>query len=92
MMNAELVAAGVCRIIIPSVYRNKYIASLKLLSNHKDPAVFPRVMEVAQDFVSRIDFSDPVSVRHILERCNAFERYADTVKLMMPSNFNDNYI
>ena len=49
MMNAELVAAGVCRIIIPSVYHNEYIASLKLLSNHKDPAVFPRVMDVDQD-------------------------------------------
>jgi len=24
--------------------------------------------------------------RHILERCNAFERPADTVKLMMPSS------
>ena len=86
MMNAELVAAGVCRIIIPSVYRNEYIASLKLLSNHKDPAAFLRVMDLAQDFVSRIDFSDLASARHILERCNAFERPADTVKLMMPSS------
>jgi Fic family protein len=86
MMNAELVAAGVCRIIIPSLYRNEYIASLKLLSNHKDPAAFLRVMDVAQDFVSRINFSDLASARHILERCNAFERPADTVKLMMPSS------
>ncbi|MEI6824577.1 MAG: Fic family protein [Desulfuromonadales bacterium] len=84
MMNAELVAAGVSRIIIPSVYRNEYIASLKLLSNHKDPNAFLRVMDVAQDFVNRIDFSDLTEVRHILERCNAFERPADTVRLMMP--------
>jgi len=79
-------AHDICRIIIPSVYRNEYIASLKLLSNHKDPAAFLRVMDVAQDFISRIDFSDLVSARHILERCNAFERPADTVKLMMPSS------
>lgn len=85
MMNAELVAAGACRIIIPSVYRNEYIASLKLLSNHKDPAAFLRVMDVAQDFVSRINFSELASARQVLEQCNAFERPADTVRLMMPS-------
>ena len=84
MMNADLVAAGVCRIIIPSVYRNEYISSLKLLSNHKNPAAFMRVMEVAQDFVSRIDFSDLVAARQVLEQCHAFERPSDTIRLMMP--------
>lgn len=85
MMNAELVAAGVCRVIIPSVYRNEYIASLKLLSNHKDPTAFLRVMDVAQDFINRIGFSDLSSARLVLERCNAFERPADNVRLMMPA-------
>ena len=85
MMNAELVAAGICRIIIPSVYRNEYISSLKLLSNHKDPTAFLRVMDVAQDFVSKVTFSDLPAARHILEECNAFERPADMIKLMMPA-------
>ena len=84
MMNADLVSAGICRIVIPSVYRNEYIASLKLLSNHKDAAAFLRVMDVAQEFVSRIDFSELATARQILERCNAFERPADNVRLMMP--------
>jgi hypothetical protein len=85
MMNAELVAAGVCRIMIPSVYRNEYISSLKLLSDHKEPSSFLRVMSEAQDFVSRIDFSELAAARRVLEVCNAFERPADNVKLMMPS-------
>jgi Fic family protein len=85
MMNAELVAANVCRIIIPSVYRNEYISSLKLLSNHKDPTAFLRVMDVAQNFVSRIDFTDLASARHIMEQCNAFERPAEMVRLIMPA-------
>ena len=84
MMNAELVAAGICRIVIPGVYRNEYIASLKLLSNHRDATAFLRVMDSAQEFVSRIDFSDLVTARQTLERCNAFERPADNVELMMP--------
>jgi Fic family protein len=84
MMNADLVAAGICRIIIPSVYRNEYISSLKLLSNHKNPSAFIRVMDVAQDFVSRIDFSDLVAARQVLEQCHAFDRPSDTIRLMMP--------
>jgi hypothetical protein len=86
MMNTELVSAGICRIVIPSVYRNEYISLLKLLSNHKDATAFLRVMLVAQEFVSRIDFSDLASARQILECCNAFDRLADTVRLMMPSD------
>jgi hypothetical protein len=84
MMNAELVAAGICRIVIPAVYRNEYISSLKLLSNHKDATAYLRVMDAAQEFVSRINFSDLAAARQILERCNAFERPADNVKLVMP--------
>jgi hypothetical protein len=41
-------------------------------------------MDAAQEFVSRIDFSDLAAARQILERCNAFERPADNVRLMMP--------
>jgi len=84
MMNAELVAAGICRIVIPNVYRNEYISSLKLLSNGKDATAFLRVMDVAQEFVSRIDFSDLTSARQVLERCKAFERPAENVRLKMP--------
>jgi len=84
MMNSELVAAGISRIVIPTVYRNEYISSLKLLSNHKDATAYLRVMDAAQEFVSRIDFSDLAGARRILERCNAFERPADNVRLMMP--------
>ena len=84
MMNAELVAAGICRIIIPSVYRNEYISSLKLLSNHKDPSAFIRVMCVAQEFISKIDFGDLTAACHALEKYKAFERPADNIRLIMP--------
>lgn len=84
MMNSELIAAGMCRIIIPSVYRNEYISSLKLLSNHKEPAAFLRVMTVAQDFVSRIDFGDLGMARQVLASCNAFERPEEEKRLKMP--------
>lgn len=84
MMNAELVASGQTRIFIPSVYRNEYMASLKRLTNHHDPESFIRVMNHAQQFVSRIDFTNLHAARQKLAAHNAFLDPADDVKLLMP--------
>ena len=89
MMNAELVAAGQTRILIPSVYRNEYVASLKRLTNYQDPAAFLRVMRYAQSFVSRIDFTDLKVARRTLAAHNAFDDPADDVKLKMPSELHE---
>lgn len=84
MMNAELLAAGQTRVFIPSVYRNEYVGSLKRLTNHRDPAGYLRVLSHAQDFVSRIDFSDLEAARRTLAGCDAFCDPADDAKLRMP--------
>jgi fido (protein-threonine AMPylation protein) len=85
MMNAELIAGNQTRIMIPSVYRNEYISSLKRLTNHVDPGAFLRVMSYAQLFVSRIDFTNLERARHCLAFHNAFDDPADDVKLIMPA-------
>ena len=84
MMNAELVTGGLCRILIPSVFRNEYIASLKRMTHHSDPSAFVRVMSFAQEFVRQIDFTDLNSAKQIMEQCNAFETPADNLKLKLP--------
>lgn len=84
MMNAELVSSSLCRIIIPSVFRNEYIASLKLLTNYSDPSSFLRVMTYAQEFVARIEFYELDRAKNLLESCNAFKDPADGIKLKMP--------
>jgi hypothetical protein len=84
MMNSELIARKSCRIFIPSVYRNEYIASLKRLTNHKDPDSFIRVMDFAQELVSRIDFSTLDRARDVLTRCNAFMDPTDDQRLLLP--------
>jgi hypothetical protein len=84
MMNAELVAGGQTRIFIPTVYRNEYMSSLKRLTNHTDPQGFTRVMSYAQEFVSRIDFTDLNDAREALADHNAFLDPADDAKLRMP--------
>jgi Fic family protein len=43
MMNAELVAAGESRIIVPTIYRNNYLMALTALSqngNHRSPGAY----------------------------------------------------
>ncbi|MGH9437661.1 MAG: Fic family protein [Terriglobia bacterium] len=84
MMNAELIAAGATRIIVPTVYRTEYVGSLRRLTNHQDPLSFTRVMDVAQLFVHRTDFTDLDCARRFLARHNAFHDPADDVKLRMP--------
>ena len=84
MMNAELLAGGQTRIFIPTVYRNEYIGALKRLTNYRDPAGFVRVMDYAQRFVSRINFTHLEAARRTLAECNAFHDLADETKLRLP--------
>ena len=84
MMNAELVAHGQTRILIPSVYRNEYVSSLKRLTNYHEAEAFSRVMDYAQLFVSRFDFTDLETVRQALAAHNAFYDPVDNVRLKIP--------
>jgi hypothetical protein len=48
MMTKELLAAGLSRIIIPTVFRNDYFDSLRALSRRGDPSIFVRSLEFCQ--------------------------------------------
>ena len=48
MMNAELVAAGENRVIVPTVYRNNYLIALKALSQNGITGALVRTMDFAQ--------------------------------------------
>src|SRR5262249_9427272 len=72
MMNAELVAAGETRIIVPTVYRNNYLAALKALSQNAFTAALVRVIDFAQRYTAAIDFADLERARLILDRTHAF--------------------
>ena len=73
MMNAELVAAGLRRIIIPTVLRDDYLGALRALSRRGDPAAYLRMLDHAQRFSMSVDFSDFASARRTLEAANAFK-------------------
>lgn len=72
MMNAELSAAGMSKIIIPTVYRIDYIDALKRLTQNGEPATIIRAMERVRLFSSGLDGSDYDALKAYLEQCNAF--------------------
>ncbi len=73
MMNADLVAAGLRRIIIPTVFRDDYLGALRALSRRGDPGAYLRMLDYAQRFSISVDFPDFASARRALEIANAFK-------------------
>lgn len=72
MMNAELVAAGERRIIIPTIYRNNYLAAFRALSQGQNAEPVIRVLNFAQKYTAAIDFSTYEVAESELRRTNAF--------------------
>ena len=54
MMNAELVAGGEERIIIPTVYRANYLSALKALSQNDIPEPLIRTLDFAQKWTAAV--------------------------------------
>lgn len=89
MMNAELVAAGENRIIVPTIYRNNYMIALKALSQNGITGALIRTMDFAQRYTAAIDFTDLSGARLMLDRTHAFvdSNEADSagVRLILPT-------
>jgi Fic family protein len=72
MMNAELVKQAQTRIIIPTIFRDDYILTLRRLTRDNDPQPYIKMLDKAQRFsqtiVGSIDF-----MQDHLESCNAFK-------------------
>ena len=71
--NAELSAAGEVRILIPTVYRNSYLAGLSAFSNgagHGESLI--AVLEYAHRWTSTIDWSTYERANELLTMSNAY--------------------
>jgi hypothetical protein len=89
MMNAELVASAESRIIVPTVFRNNYLAALKALSQNRITGAIIRTLDFAQRYTAAVDFADLDQARLVLDRTHAFidPNEADTagIRLMLPT-------
>ena len=84
MMNAELVAAEQCRIIIPTVFREDYLLTLRRLSRNGDPESYLKMLDRAQEFISKINWTNYDKAMKMLYISNAFTRHDEGVYLKMP--------
>jgi hypothetical protein len=89
MMNAELVAAGENRIIVPTAYRNNYLMALKALSQNGITVALLRTLDFAQRYTAAVDFADLDRARGVLQRTHAFmdpnEADAAGISLVLPT-------
>ena len=72
MMNAELVNRNQCKIIIPTVYREDYLLTLKKLTRVKDPVPYVEMLTKAHSFSSVLHNNDYDELYKYLETHNAF--------------------
>lgn len=89
LMNAELTAAGMQRIVVPLCFRDEYLAALRALSRGSDPRPLVRVLDFAQEYAAAIDWSDLDRAERMLEETNAFVppdvAEADGLRLKLPA-------
>ncbi len=84
-MNAEMVSSQHMRIIIPTVYRDDYLLSLRKLSREGDPSAFVKMLNRASSFSSKIRFIELDKTQKQLESCDAFKS-PDEGKLIIPKD------
>jgi hypothetical protein len=83
-MNAELVGAGLPRIIIPSVYRNDYLTPLRTLTAQHHTPPYVAAMQFAQRYVAAVDWSTYDTAVRDLRRTFAFQLPSSSIVLRMP--------
>jgi Fic/DOC family len=72
MMNAELVAQGEQKIVIPTVFRNNYLSALKALSQTGKSSPIVQVLDFAQRYTTSIRWEILEAARAELQSTNAF--------------------
>lgn len=72
MMNAELVCRSQCKIIIPSVFLENYLLTLKKLTNDKAPVPYVEMLTKAHAFSSNLHYENYDDLYNYLKLHNAF--------------------
>jgi len=79
MMNAELVKGGQSKIIIPTVFREDYIGTLKKLTKQGDCKPYIRMLQRAHEFSATIYGEDINEMQKLLTQSNAFLEHTEGV-------------
>lgn len=71
VMNAELSAAGLCRVMIPLSYRDEYMSALRALSQNNEPTPLWRMIDRAQRWAALMRWENHDQALDLLQRTNA---------------------
>jgi len=72
MMNAEFAKEGESKIIVPTVYRDDYLGSLRRLTRQSDPDAYIRAMQRLHEFSENICDDDIDAMEGYLKSCDSF--------------------
>jgi fido (protein-threonine AMPylation protein) len=71
LMNAELSATGMCRVMVPLSCRDEYMSALRALSHNENPRPLWRMIDRAQRWAAAMTWSDHDRVLNLLDQANA---------------------
>ena len=77
MMNAEFVKAGQSKIIIPTVYRDDYLGTLRKLTRQSDPKPYIAMLQRVHEFSENIYGDDYYVMLDYLKQCNSFSEHTE---------------
>jgi fido (protein-threonine AMPylation protein) len=77
MMNSELVKAGQSKIIIPTVYRDDYLGTLRKLTRQSNPQPFISMLKRVHEFSETIYGDNYNEMLDYLRRCNSFSEHTE---------------
>jgi Fic family protein len=72
IMNAEFVKGGQSKIIIPTVYRDDYLGTLRKLTRQSDPQPYIAMLQRVHEFSENIYEDDYYVMLDYLKQCNSF--------------------
>jgi hypothetical protein len=88
MMNAELVAGGEVRAVIPIVYRANYLSALKAATHTGHFGALIKTLSFARRYTAQVDFTDRQSAEGDLRRTNALRDAGEAedagIRLLLP--------
>ncbi|CAN5414030.1 Fic family protein [soil metagenome] len=85
LMNAELVAGGLSRIIVPTVYREDYLGGLRALTREGHVTPYLETMNFAQRVTSWVDYHSLDSAIAMFAQCHAFDDDRSGARLRLPA-------
>ena len=77
MMNAELVRAGHSKIIIPTVYRDDYMGTLRKFTRQGQSKPYIKMLQTAHEFSHNIYGDDYNEMLDYLKQCNSFSEHTE---------------